>query len=37
MNCYESFFDYEVEETGECGYGVSEYSVMLGIIDDAHR
>ncbi len=28
FDCYEPFFDYEVEETGEQGYGVSEYSVM---------
>ncbi|MBT4161950.1 MAG: hypothetical protein HOC70_00790 [Gammaproteobacteria bacterium] len=28
FDCYEPFFDYEIEETGERGYGVSEYSVM---------
>lgn len=27
MDCYESFVDYEVEETGEVGTGVAEYSV----------
>lgn len=27
MDCYEAFFDFEVEETGELGYGVAEYSV----------
>jgi hypothetical protein len=27
LDCYESFFDFEVEETGERGYGVSEYSI----------
>jgi len=28
MDCYESFFDFEVEETGERGYGCAEYSIM---------
>ena len=27
LDCYESFYDYEVEETGERGYGVAEYSI----------
>ena len=27
MDCYESFVEYEVEETGEVGTGVAEYSV----------
>lgn len=27
MDCYEAFVDYEVEETGEKGNGVAEYSV----------
>jgi hypothetical protein len=27
LDCYEPFFDFEVEETGEKGYGVCEYSV----------
>jgi hypothetical protein len=27
MDCYESFFDFEVEETGERGYGCAEYSI----------
>jgi|TARA_Y100000294_G_C8536475_1_gene329276 hypothetical protein len=27
LDCYEPFFDFEVEETGERGYGVCEYSV----------
>ncbi|MBT7369248.1 MAG: hypothetical protein HN816_01290, partial [Gammaproteobacteria bacterium] len=27
LDCYEPFFDFEVEETGEKGYGVAEYSV----------
>jgi len=27
LDCYEPFFDFEVEETGERGYGVGEYSV----------
>ncbi|MDP6376536.1 MAG: hypothetical protein QF515_17520 [Pseudomonadales bacterium] len=27
LDCYEPFFDFEVEETGETGYGVAEYSV----------
>ncbi|KAA0239177.1 hypothetical protein EDM76_03715 [bacterium] len=26
LDCYEPFFDFEVEETGERGYGVAEYS-----------
>ena len=25
---YESFFDFEVEETGERGYGCAEYSIF---------
>jgi hypothetical protein len=28
LDCYESFFDFEVEETGERGYGCSEYSIF---------
>jgi hypothetical protein len=28
LDCYESFFDFEVEETGERGYGCAEYSIM---------
>lgn len=28
LDCYEPFFDFEVEETGERGYGVAEYSVQ---------
>jgi len=28
MDCYEAFFDFEVEETGERGYGCAEYSIM---------
>jgi len=28
MDCYEPFFDFEVEETGERGYGVAEYSIQ---------
>ena len=28
MDCYESLFDFEVEETGERGYGCAEYSIM---------
>lgn len=28
LDCYESFFDFEVEETGERGYGCSEYSII---------
>ena len=28
MDCYEGFFDFEVEETGERGYGCAEYSIM---------
>ena len=27
LDCYEPFFDFEVEETGERGYGVCEYSI----------
>ncbi|MDP6828426.1 MAG: hypothetical protein QF515_15145 [Pseudomonadales bacterium] len=27
LECYESFFDFEVEETGESGYGCAEYSI----------
>jgi hypothetical protein len=27
LDCYEPFFDFEVEETGEKGYGVCEYSI----------
>lgn len=27
LDCYEPFFDFEVEETGEQGYGVCEYSI----------
>lgn len=27
LDCYEPFFDFEIEETGERGYGVCEYSV----------
>ncbi len=27
MDCYEAFVDYEVEETGETGTGVAEYSI----------
>jgi hypothetical protein len=27
MDCYEAFFDFEVEETGERGYGCAEYSI----------
>ncbi len=27
MDCYEAFVDYEVEETGEVGTGVAEYSI----------
>lgn len=27
LDCYEPFFDFEVEETGERGYGIAEYSV----------
>lgn len=26
LDCYEPFFDFEIEETGERGYGVAEYS-----------
>lgn len=28
LDCYEPFFDFEVEETGEVGYGVAEYSIQ---------
>jgi len=28
MDCHEAFFDFEVEETGERGYGCAEYSIM---------
>lgn len=28
MDCHEGFFDFEVEETGERGYGCAEYSIM---------
>jgi len=28
LDCYEPFFDFEVEETGEQGYGVAEYSIQ---------
>ncbi len=27
LDCYEPFFDFEIEESGEKGYGVCEYSV----------
>ncbi|MCC6382219.1 MAG: hypothetical protein IT304_06895 [Dehalococcoidia bacterium] len=27
LDCYEPFFDFEIEETGERGYGVAEYSI----------
>jgi hypothetical protein len=27
MDCHEAFFDFEVEETGERGYGCAEYSI----------
>ena len=27
LDCYEPFFDFEVEETGERGNGVAEYSI----------
>jgi len=27
LDCYEPFFDFEVAETGERGYGVVEYSI----------
>ena len=27
LDCYEPFFDFEVLETGERGYGVVEYSI----------
>jgi hypothetical protein len=28
LDCYEPFFDFEVEETGERGTGVAEYSIQ---------
>lgn len=28
LDCYEPFFDMEIEETGEKGYGVCEYSIV---------
>jgi hypothetical protein len=28
LDCYEPFFDFEVEETGESGYGVAEYDIQ---------
>jgi len=28
LDCYESFFDFEIEETGERGYGCAEYSII---------
>ncbi len=28
MDCHEGFSDFEVEETGDRGYGCAEYSVM---------
>jgi hypothetical protein len=28
LDCYEPFFDFEIEETGERGYGVAEYSIQ---------
>ncbi len=28
LDCYEPFFDFEFEETGERGYGVAEYSIQ---------
>jgi len=28
LDCYEPFFDFTVEETGEVGYGVAEYSIQ---------
>ena len=28
LDCYEPFFDFEVEETGERGYGVAEYDIQ---------
>jgi len=28
LDCYEGFFDFEVEETGERGYGVAEYAIV---------
>jgi hypothetical protein len=28
LDCYEGFFDFEVEETGERGYGCAEYSIV---------
>jgi len=27
LDCYEAFFDFEIEETGERGYGCAEYSI----------
>ena len=27
LDCYEPFYDMEIEETGEKGYGVCEYSI----------
>ncbi len=28
LDCYEAFFDFEVEETGERGYGCAEYAIV---------
>jgi hypothetical protein len=28
LDCYEPFYDFEIEETGEHGYGVAEYSIQ---------
>lgn len=28
LDCYEPFVDFEIEETGERGYGVAEYSIQ---------
>ncbi len=28
LDCYESFFDFEIEESGERGYGCAEYSII---------
>jgi hypothetical protein len=28
LDCYEPFVEFEVEETGERGYGVAEYSIQ---------
>lgn len=28
LDCYESFFDFEIVETGERGYGCAEYSIL---------